>query len=236
MVETRQNCCRLRREIREMSTQMSKDVGCPKCGAAVRTKMWPGVCAQDNPELRARMLDETFFDWTCPECGYAAQFEYPCLYHDRARGFMVYVAPSGSGHEFHPVDVNEKFPQLAGVKKRVVATPAELKEKILIFEAGLDDYAVELVKFALADVLAEKSGEKAVQGYFSYADEGSNRICFVFFPEGENGPVMRKTSMDAYRKSLEIVRERRRPEGNCFIPVDALTAKEMLEEYKEKAE
>ncbi len=105
---------------------------------------------------------------------------------------MVYVAPSGSGREFRPVDVGEKFPQLAGVKKRVVATPAELKEKILIFEADLDDYAVELVKYALAGVLAEKTGKRTVQGYFSYADEKSNRICFSFFPEGEDGPVCAK--------------------------------------------
>lgn len=219
-----------------MSTQMSKDVGCPKCGAAVRTLMWPGVCAQDNPELRARVLDETFFDWKCTECGYSAQFEYPCLYHDRERGFMVYVAPSGSEREFRPVDVGEKFPQLAGVKKRVVATPAELKEKILIFEAGLDDYAVELVKYALAGVLAEKTGKKTVQGYFSYADEKSNRICFSFFPEGEDGPVLRKTSMDAYRKSLEIAQSRRGPEENSFIPVDSLTAKELLDGYRENVQ
>ncbi len=214
---------------------MSKDIGCPKCGAAVRTRMWPGICAQDNPELRTRVLDETFFDWTCPECGYSAQFEYPCLYHDRKRCFMVYVVPGGSGREFRPVDVGEKFPQLEGVKKRVVATPAELKEKILIFEAGLDDYAVELVKYALAGVLEKKSGEKDMQGFFSYADEENNRICFSFFPEGQNTPVLRKTSMDAYRKSLEIAREDRRPEGNCFLPVDSLTAREILEEYREKA-
>lgn len=216
-----------------MSTQMSKDIGCPKCGAAVRTRMWPGVCAQEHPELRAMVLDETFFDWTCPECGYSAQFEYPCLYHDKERNFMVYVAPSGSGHEFQPVDVGEKFPQLAQVKKRVVATPAELKEKILIFEADLDDYAVELVKYALADVLTEKSGKRNVEGYFSYADEENNRICFAFFPEGENAPVLRKTSMDAYRKSLEIAREWCRPEDNSFVPVDALTAKDLFDKYRE---
>lgn len=219
-----------------MSTQMSKDVGCPHCGAAVRTQMWPGICAQENPELRSRVLEETVFDWKCPECGYAAQFVYPCLYHDKERKFMVYVVPNGSGKEFQPVDVSEKFPQLSGVKKRVVSSPAELKEKILIFEAGLDDYAVEMVKYALAGVLDEKYGSKTMQGYFCYANEGENRIGFSFFPEGESVPIMRKTSMDAYRKSLEIARMRERPEGNCFLPVDSLTAKNMLEEYRSDTE
>lgn len=214
-----------------MSTQMSKDVGCPKCGSAVRTEMWPGVCAQEHPELRSRILGETFFDWTCPTCGYSAQFQYPCLYHDRERGFMVYLAPSGSGQEFRPVDVGDKFPQLSGVKKRVVASAAELKEKILIFESGLNDYAVELVKLALADVLEQKEGSKAVRGFFCGADEAANRICFAFASEGVSGFTVRKTSMDAYRKSLDIAESLRGGDENLFVPVDSLTAHDLLEEY-----
>ncbi len=218
-----------------MSTQMRKDVGCPKCGAAVRTQMWPGICAQENPELRTSLLDETLFDWKCPVCGYSAQFVYPCLYHDREHQFMVYMAPGGSG-EFQPVDISKKFPQLAEVKKRVVASPAELKEKILIFEAGLDDSAVELVKYALADVLKEKRGVKTAKGYFSFASDEENRIGFVFFPEGQETPVIRKTSMDAYRKSLEIVNAYPSDEGNSFVPVDCVTARRLLTEFRGSTE
>lgn len=216
-----------------MSTQTSKDVACPNCGAAVRTEMWPGIRAESDPQLRARVLDETLFDWKCPQCGCERRFLYPCLYHDKGRGFMVYLAPNGSGSEFRPVDVSEKFPQLAGVKKRVVASPAELKEKVLIFEAGLDDRAVELVKYALAAVLEEKRGRRAVRGYFCGADEAANRISFAFFPEGESEPVLRRTTMDGYRKSLEIAERFRRPEGNEFVPVDAVTAQDILAEYRE---
>lgn len=219
-----------------MSTQLSRDVGCPHCGAAVRTQMWPGVCAQENPELRQRVLDETLFDWKCPDCGYAAQFVYPCLYHDKERKFMIYIVPNGSGSEFQPVDVGEKFPGLSAVKKRVVSTPAELKEKILIFEAGLNDYATELVKYALAGVLDHKYGKKPVQGYFSYADEKENSIGFTFFPEGEQQPVLRNTRLDAYRKSLEIVQAEAEREGNSFLPVDSLTARKMLDEYQNNAD
>lgn len=216
-----------------MSTQISRDVGCPKCGAAVPTRMWQGVCAQQNPELRARALEETLFDWQCPRCGYRAQLVYPCLYHDRERGFMVYLAPNGSGREFQPVDVGGKFPQLAGVKKRVVSSPAELKEKILIFEAGLDDRAVELVKYALAGVLDKKHGEKAAEGYFVSADERANRISFCFFPEGRARAIPRSTRFDAYRKSLEIAAAAAETEAerNSFLPVDALAARGMLGEY-----
>ena len=219
-----------------MSTQMSKDVGCPKCSAAVRTKMWPGICAQDSPELRSRVLNETLFDWKCPECGYEACFLYPCLYHDRERKFMVYLAPNDRAGEFQPVDVSEKFPQLAGVKKRVVSTLAEMKEKILIFEGNLDDYAVELVKAALVSVVEEKAGRKVTEGYFCCADEEKDRIAFTFFLEGESAPLLRRTSMDAYRKSLEIAKSLVVPEGNRFVPVDSVTATNLFADYRSSGE
>lgn len=218
-----------------MSTQTSKDVGCPHCGAAVKTEMWPGINAQDSPELRERLLDETLFDWTCPSCGYRARLLYPCLYHDRDRKFMVYLAPGGSPCELEAADVSEKFPRLSSVKKRVVSTLPRLKEKILIFEAGLDDYAVELVKLALADVMNEKYGKQAESCYFCYADEAEDRIGFSFVFEGENEPASRGTRLDAYEKSLEIVKSSGVSEQETgFLSVDSGAARRILDEYRER--
>lgn len=218
-----------------MSTQTSKDVGCPHCGAAVKTEMWPGINAQDSPDLRERLLGETLFDWTCPKCGYRARLLYPCLYHDRDRKFMIYLAPSGSPGELEAVNVSEKFPRLSAVKKRVVATLPRLKEKVLIFEAGLDDYAVELVKFALTDVMNEKYGKQAESCYFCYADEAEDRIGFSFVFAGEETPVSRGTRLDAYEKSLEIVRSSGVPDrGPGFLTVDAEAARRILDEYRER--
>lgn len=218
-----------------MSTNMSKDVGCPKCGAAVETQMWPEINAEENPDLRERILEETLFDWTCPECGYVARFLYPCLYHDPGRSFMIYMAPGGC--EFHTAETDEKFPQLMGIKKRVVASVEELKEKILIFEAGLDDYAVELVKLALEGVLRKKYGKNTASAYFCYSDQEENKIYFAFFLEGSNEPIRRSTRLEAYEKSLEIVKSSELAgEENGFRPVDGVTAQKILEEYQEKDE
>ena len=63
-----------------MSTEISRPVSCPRCGEAVETRMWPGINAEVNPNLREQVLQETLFNWTCPACGYVAQMAYPCLY------------------------------------------------------------------------------------------------------------------------------------------------------------
>ena len=219
-----------------MSTQMTEEVGCPQCGAAVKTKLWPGVNAVEHPELRARVLDESLFDWSCPECGYAARFLYPFLYHDPNRKFMIFLSPNGDGCVCGPVDVDGEFPQLGGFLKRVVSSPEALKEKILIFEAGLDDFAVELVKLALAGILDRKYGKKTLAGYFCYADEAENRIGFSFLLEGEKSPVRRRTRMDAYRKSLQIVKDAPPDRGGGFLPVDDVTARRILDDYRGNGE
>lgn len=216
-----------------MSTQINKEISCPHCGAAVKTEMWAGISAQENPELRNKVLSETMFDWKCPECGYAARFLYPCLYHDKNLKFMVYVAPGGCDIKLQPPDVCEKFPQLSGVKKRLVTSPVQLKEKILIFEAGLDDYAVELVKLAMGGVLSKKYGKNTVGSYFCYTDEKERKMGFSFFLEGESEPVRRGTRMEVYSKSLEIINQAAiSAQGGGFTPVDSVTAQKILEEYR----
>lgn len=216
-----------------MSTQTNKDVSCPHCGAAVKTQMYPGIDAEENQELRALVLDETLFDWKCPACGYEAQLVYPCLYHDNTLNYMVYVVPNGNDCALASVDVEKEFPQFTGMKKRVVTSLAGLKEKILIFEAGLDDLAVELAKLALTDVAGKKHSAVVDSCYFCSMDETAQRIVFSFFLHGQAEPVIQGIRMDVYEKSLEIVQKVGRPGGE-FCTVDVNTAQEVLRTYREE--
>ena len=215
-----------------MSTQIKKYLTCPKCKAAAETTLWSGITADENPEIREKIIGETFFDFKCPECGYSARFLYPCLYHDKNLKFMVYLVPEGLPGNPSPVGICEKFPQLSGVKKRLVGSPERLKEKVLIFEAGLDDLAVELLKLAMADVLKNKYDKNAETCYFCYADKDENKIGFSFFLEGDKEPVRRRTKMDAYEKTLEIAKQAELSDGGDFLTVDAGFAKKVLDEYK----
>lgn len=215
-----------------MSTCICKEVSCPKCGAIKKTQMWPGMNIASNPELREKVLKETLFDWDCPDCGYRMQLVYPCLYHDKSRKLMICVAPNGNTDALK--NLEEQFPQLSGIKKRLVLNLAELKEKVLIFEAGLDDVSVELVKFALTEIVRKKHEDKAAFGFFSTADEVSNHIGFSFFFEGAEQPVYQGTRMDVYQKSKEIVSSVHFHESDTeFLWVNSDLAQEMLDEYQQ---
>ena len=216
-----------------MSTCISKDVCCPHCGAVNKKQMWIGISAGSNPELRQKILSETLYAWKCPECGYEAELVYPLLYHDKQRGFLVLVSPSSCSCKEAAEGVQGKYPQLEDVKKRLVPSLAGLKEKILIFEAGLNDAAVEMVKSALLELVEKKRGRKALEGFFMTADRDVDYIGFAFFLDGVDKPVRQGTGLEAYEKSLEIVRSLHYTDGPDFDVVDLQLAETLLDEYQE---
>ena len=103
--------------------------------------------------------------------GYAICAVYPMIYHDPMNAFMICLRPSGA------VSGAEPIPAVRALKKRSVKNPQELKEKILIFEAGLDDAAVELVKNAIVTVV-RKNLDGNVHAYFCAATEEELRCRF----------------------------------------------------------
>ena len=187
-----------------MSTCISKEVICPQCGKAHAWRTWPGIEASANPDLREKILDGTLFCWQCPACGYEAQMVYPCLYHDRERQFMVYLEPNGD--DTAVCGMEQRHPGTKKIRKRLVKTPQEWMEKILIFESGLDDMAVELVKLALHGLVERKYGGPVKQGYYRASDPTIEFIGFSFFVQGKEEPVSQGTSLEIYRKSQNILK------------------------------
>ncbi|MEF2794409.1 MAG: CpXC domain-containing protein [Hydrogeniiclostridium sp.] len=218
-----------------MSTEIRKEVCCPDCGTKTTARMWSGINAEVNPNLRLSVLDESLFDWRCPQCGYEAMLAYPCLYHDKGRRFMIYILP-GKPDPAKAAGIGAQFPQLRGVRKRVTGSLATLKEKILLFEDGLDDRAAELVKLLLAMVLERGKGKRVEQGFYCSSDEAADRIGFSFFVEGEEEPVRRMTSFAAYRQALSIVQNLLPPDGEEFLVVNEKYARDLLYRYRHGGE
>ena len=218
-----------------MSTEIRKEVCCPDCGTKTTARMWSGINAEVNPNLRLSVLDESLFDWRCPQCGYEAMLAYPCLYHDKGRRFMIYILP-GKPNPAKAAGIGAQFPQLRGVRKRVTGSLATLKEKILLFEDGLDDRAAELVKLLLAMVLERGKGKHVEQGFYCSSDEAADRIGFSFFVEGEEEPVRRMTSFAAYRQALSIVQNLLPPDGEEFLVVNEKYARDLLYRYRHGGE
>ncbi|MGM9522283.1 MAG: CpXC domain-containing protein [Oscillospiraceae bacterium] len=136
---------------------------CPICQKDHDAPLWRVVDA-DEKELKEKLLDKTLFDFSCPDCGYTSRLEYSTIYVDRGLGLQVYLAPC-SGEVAADIESEAlrfaketMMPQKADCIRRIVASIEDLKEKLLLFEAGYDDRITEICKgFALSQFPADDS-------------------------------------------------------------------------------
>ena len=110
-----------------MTKISNKPLTCPSCGYHGEYKMYDSVNVTLEPKLREKVLSGTIFDWVCPHCGESISIRYNMLYHDMDRGFQVYYSPNQC------IETNRMM----------------MREKICIFEGGLNDIAIELLKIVM---------------------------------------------------------------------------------------
>lgn len=207
-----------------MSTEASKEIICPQCGEMQRYRLYASVNARENPDLRQRVLDETLFDWRCSRCNYFAAMAYPFLYTDPDGRYVVCVVPAGTNGQVETTEAVKDF------SRRTVKNLAELKEKILIFDAGFDDVAVELVKNALCEIIKNSYKVSRVHAYFSRLSDGEMEFA-IFLPQ-QAEPVYHSTKMEVYQQSQEVLRALDFSDPKGFATIDAKLAKKIIEEYQ----
>lgn len=207
-----------------MSTEIVKDIICPQCGESQKYRLFSSINPKDNPELKQSVLDETLFDWRCQRCNYFAAMAYPFVYVDNRARYIICAAPGGNGKTIEPTE------QIKGYVKRRVKNLAELKEKILIFDSGLNDVAVELVKNALCTIIKRGYNNARLHAYFSKT-EGEKMDFAIFLPR-QPEPVYHSTRIEVYNQSQEVLRTLDYVEPENFITVDARLAKKIIEEYQ----
>ena len=129
-----------------MSKVSVKPFSCPSCGCKGEFRMYDSVNVSLDPKLRDKVLSGEIFNWTCPQCGKEISLRHNLLYHDMNKEFQVYYSPT----ECDSINsmINDMLTKYPGMRKtnRTVDSLNALKEKILIFEEGLNDIAIELSK------------------------------------------------------------------------------------------
>ena len=209
-----------------MSTVIKKEISCPHCGETDVITIVSGINCRENPEYKFKILNETLFDWTCKHCGYYAQMSYPMVYHDPKEGYMIALYRTNT--KGNKVEAGASISHLV---KRRVKNLAELKEKILIFDAGLDDVAVELNKNALCSIIRKSYGTNKIQAYFSQIQQDGS-VEFAIFIGDRKEPLYHATKKEVYDQSAEVLRSLNYSEPNEFLRVGPSLAEKLLEKYK----
>jgi hypothetical protein len=147
-----------------MSQFTSARAVCPSCGTAVPFELVHSVNADRAPELRRRIVDETFQRTTCPGCGNDFRVEPDLNYVEHGRRLWIAALPLERLARWNDAETEAEalFARVYGVraspflqalgremKRRLTFGWAALREKLVIVDLGLDDVTVELCKMAV---------------------------------------------------------------------------------------
>ena len=128
--------------------------------------MYAYIDAVSSPSLIAKVADGSLFVRECPVCCCRELISTPVVYKDDKS--LICLSD-------RPIAVEG----LEGVHGRLVRDVGSLIEKVKIFQAGLDDVAVELTKFVTRSELG-----KDVQLRFFRTDGADNEIIFTYPADG----------------------------------------------------
>lgn len=172
-----------------MSKISTKELTCPSCGCKGDFRMYDSVNVSLDPQLRDEVLSGRIFEWKCPKCGDTVSVRYDLLYHDMDNAFQIYYSPSNcSGINDM---INEMLSKYPGMRKlsRTVESLNALREKIYIFESGLNDIAIELtkavIKYSKDSKIAEGSELRFVKLVNLDNDSSKDKLLFKQIIDGQ---------------------------------------------------
>ena len=178
-----------------MSMPSKQTVKCPKCGADIQFTYWQSINTQMSFAI-PDIISGKLFEVECKKCGNKTFVNYPMLFNDMIHDVMIhYTTPDAVEATKKIVEHMSKM--LPG-RARIVTDQLSLREKVAIFDAGLDDRVVEVLKFIVLLQAKEQLGGKRVVG--SYFHPGEEPVIEIAL-EGDSGFV--PVTMGLYEKVAE---------------------------------
>ena len=194
-----------------MSINFKQSVKCPQCEQMSDVTVWSSITVNDSPDLKKELLSGNINMFKCPSCNHTALMPHPMLYTDDEKKLMISFAPSND-----PIikdkmfsDIKEssaksgELMKLDGYNLRFITDYNELLEKILIFDNGLNDKAIEVIKLMVLSQEVDKSEQRNCR--FGKLSDGTLEFMVHDFIENQvYTSSVPKTSYDiVYQNLLE---------------------------------
>ena len=127
------------------------------------------INVREHPELKASVISGELFLQTCPQCGRRHLVTWPLVYLDPDEMVLVMLS-----------DKPMSLADTGGYTARLVSRVGDLIEKVKIFDAGLDDKAIEMCKY----VTKQEAG-KEMDLKFLRLDGADNELVFTYPAAGQ---------------------------------------------------
>ncbi len=188
-----------------MSQLRRENIECPHCHQSGEFSYWSSVNVDSNPELREKIFSKELFMYHCPHCGKTIGIPTGFLYHDVEHQFMLFFDfYKPNDYDYEPMELPADG---QGLKEyytlRGVFGLDRLKEKILILENGLNDVAIERMKYMISHIVAPELAKEGCELYFDHIEAPTDKfpfgiIFFVYDDEESDTLMQMHFAMDNY--------------------------------------
>lgn len=167
-----------------MSRIHMENIACISCGKESPYRFWDMIDPMMNQETKDKVLSGEIFTFTCPHCGAKRRVTYDTIYQEMAKGRTFHLVTSEDTYmqavNLYADRDSHSSPVLAHEIVRIVLSQNQLAEKIRIFDEGLDDRIVEIIKAYFLSQLYEQEPDASVdEALFFVGEDGAYEIAFL---------------------------------------------------------
>ena len=192
-----------------MSLNTEQSIRCSKCGQMRAFTTWQSVRAEDA-DLKSEILKRRLNIFECDICGTQALYPEPLLYTDDEKRLMITFAPCASDEEKKKIfdDIRSasrlsgELEEYAEYNLRIVYDYNDLIEKILIFDNGLNDKPVELIKL----MILSQEPERAEKRRAVFGKKENNELEFLIRDTSDGMIYTSRVPMQSYETIYEQLR------------------------------
>ncbi len=211
---------------------------CPKCGHTQSVNLFPVIDFKKNPEYYALVKDLSIYSVKCEKCGYEELCLFDSLIIDESHGYILYVlSDRGNLNRFrHQIEYfvetvlnkEERF-DTGKMKTRVVFAHNDLLEKIAIFEVGLDDEIIEVMKYGIGK---QEGFDSDTYDEIYFDGIVNTDLIFVAFSSKSDTiePKTFKISFEGYNKIVDDLKPLKNRQREYFEAIDQQWAATVMKE------
>lgn len=149
---------------------------CDHCHSTNEFDVTEYVNARKDPQAKQKLIEGKLFLQHCEKCGSENVVVSSMLYEDPDLHYFVEMVPKGdtqTGRVLEKKYLGKEAQDNPGAyQKRVVHEPNDLLEKIAVFEEGLDDRIIEIMKLSAAAAILNQQKITVTGMYFSPSEKG----------------------------------------------------------------
>ncbi|OPZ48109.1 MAG: hypothetical protein BWY92_01634 [Firmicutes bacterium ADurb.BinA052] len=213
-----------------MSIAETHAITCPKCRKTQEQEIWQSINVSIDGEMKERVRTGDINVFVCSNCGAERRIECPVLYHDMHGKLMIWSLPGAQSFEQLSAE-DEQLRQVLGLgqseyRKRVVRSMAQLAETVRIFDDGLDDRAIALIKAGHRRRRGLRINETVYFGIHEKRGEGK---VLVFVDRSQK---LYGSPLASYPRVQALVDKYAPPDNGSWIMVDREYARKILAAHR----